>query len=105
MKIMLKLQFLTCKRYSEQRSTVKNCKFSKLQFFQCTSTHTASSDTIFVQIYMDSPPGVPGVSKNQIFFFSQIKLLSFCANIVPKWHKLQKTIKIEKKKRKENVVF
>ena len=28
------------------------------------------------------------------FFFSQIKLLSFCANIAPKKHKLQKTIKI-----------
>ena len=38
MKIMLKLQFLTCKKYSEQRSTVKNCNFSKLQLFQCTST-------------------------------------------------------------------
>ena len=35
---MLKLQFLTCKKYSEERSTVKNCNFSKLQFFQCTST-------------------------------------------------------------------
>ena len=26
--------------------------------------HTASSDTIFVQIYMDPPPEVPGVSKD-----------------------------------------
>ena len=32
--------------------------------------HTASSDTIFVQIYMDALPGVPGVSKNQNFFFT-----------------------------------
>ena len=32
--------------------------------------HTAGSDTIFVQIYMDPPPGVPGVSKNQNFFFT-----------------------------------
>ena len=32
--------------------------------------HTAGSDTIFVQIYMDLPPGAPGVSKNQIFFFT-----------------------------------
>ena len=31
--------------------------------------HTAGLDTIFVQIYMDAPPGVPGVSKNQIHFF------------------------------------
>ena len=26
--------------------------------------HTAGSDTIFVQIYMDPPPEVPGVSKD-----------------------------------------
>ena len=26
-------------------------------------THTAGLDTIFVQIYMDALPGVPGVSK------------------------------------------
>ena len=32
--------------------------------------HTAGLDTIFVQIYMDPPPGVPGVSKNQNFFFT-----------------------------------
>ena len=30
--------------------------------------HTARWDTIFVQIYMDTLSGVPGVSKNQIFF-------------------------------------
>ena len=35
---MLKLQFLSCKKYSEHWSTVKNCNFSKLQFFKCTST-------------------------------------------------------------------
>ena len=32
--------------------------------------HTAGYDTIFVQIYMDPPPGVPGMSKNWIFFFT-----------------------------------
>ena len=32
--------------------------------------HRAGLDTIFVQIYMDAPPGVPGVSKNQIYFFT-----------------------------------
>ena len=36
-----------------------------------------------------------GVKKSD--FFSHKKLLSFCANIAPKKHKLQKTIKIEKK--------
>ena len=56
--------------------------------------HTAGSDTIFVQIYMDPPPGVPGVSKNQIFF-SQMKLFSFCAKIAPKRHKLQKSCLVD----------
>ena len=65
--------------------------------------HTAGLDTIFVQIYMDALPGVPGVSKNQIFFL-QIKLLSFCARIAPKRHKLRKIVKIEKKCQK-NLVF
>ena len=37
---------------------------------QMPPIHTAGSDTIFVQIYMDPPPGVPGVSKNQNFFFT-----------------------------------
>ena len=32
-------------------------------------THTAGSDNIFVQIYMDALPGVLGVSQNQILFF------------------------------------
>ena len=64
--------------------------------------HTAGLDTIFVQIYMDALPGVPGVSKNQNFFL-QIKVLSFCANIAPKRHKLRKIVKIEKKCQKTPV--
>ena len=35
LKIMLKLQFLIGKKYNEEWSTVKNCNFSKLQFFKC----------------------------------------------------------------------
>ena len=35
---MLKLQFLTAKKYSEEWSTVKNCNFSKVQFFNRTFT-------------------------------------------------------------------
>ena len=45
--------------------------------------HTAGSDTIFIQIYMNALPRVSGVSKNQNFFL-QIKLLSFCTKIAPK---------------------
>jgi hypothetical protein len=58
--------------------------------------NTAGSDTIFIQIYMDAPPGVPGVSKNQKYFLP-IKLLSSCAKIAPKRQKLQKTSKLKKK--------
>ena len=32
--------------------------------------HTSGSDNIFFQIYMDAPSGVSGVSKIQIFFFT-----------------------------------
>ena len=74
----------------------------QLKLFSSTF-HTASSDTIFIQIYMDAPPGVPGVSKNQNFFL-QIKLLSSCAKIDPKRQKLRKSVKIEKKLSK-NPVF
>ena len=35
---MLKLQFLTGKKHNEEWSTVKNCNFSKLQFFKCNFT-------------------------------------------------------------------
>ena len=35
---MLKLQFLTCKKYSEEWPTVKNCNFSELHFFDCNFT-------------------------------------------------------------------
>ena len=78
----------------------------KLSFFdgksiqKGESSHTAGSDTIFVQIYMNALPGVPGVLKNQIFF-SQIKLLSFCTNIASKRYKLQKSSKLIKKKSKK----
>ena len=40
--------------------------------------HTAGSDTIFIQIYMDAPPGVPGVSKNQNFILTY-EIIEFLA--------------------------
>ena len=42
---MLKLQFLTGKKHNEEWSAVKNCDFSKLQFFKCTFT------VIFLHIF------------------------------------------------------
>jgi hypothetical protein len=67
----------------------------QLKLFSSTF-HTASSDTIFIQIYMDAPPGVPGVSKNEIFFV-EIKLLSSCAKIDPKRQNLSKLKKTYQK--------
>ena len=32
-------------------------------YITCIQEHTAGSDTIFVQIYMEAPSEVPGVSK------------------------------------------
>ena len=45
-------------------------------------------------LYGRTPRGPRGVKKPD--FFLQIKLLSFCARIAPKRHKLRKIIKIEK---------
>ena len=33
-------------------------------FVKWYTIHTAGLDTIFIQIYIDMPPGVPGVSKD-----------------------------------------
>jgi hypothetical protein len=46
------------------------------------------------------PQGSQGCQKIT-FFFSQIKVSSFCAKIAPKRHKLKKTIKIEEKMSKK----
>ena len=45
-------------------------RMSKYVYCPRRLKHTAGLDTIFVQIYMDALRGVPGVSKNQIFFFT-----------------------------------
>ena len=56
---------------------------------------TAGSDTIFIQIYMDAPPGVPGVSKEPEGLINNT-LMCFCANIQPKLKKLRKPYEIKK---------
>ena len=62
----------------------------------CSHSHTAGLDTIFIQIYMNGPQGSQGCQKIRIIFL-QIKLLSSCAKIAPKRHKLRKIVTIEKK--------
>ena len=68
----------------QNRPTVKAVSHSRFRHYFCSN------------LYGSAPRGPRGVKKSD-FFFSQIKLLSFCANIAPKRHKLRKTIKIEKK--------
>ena len=57
--------------------------------------HTASLDTIFIQIFMDAPPGVPGVSKNQIFF-----LQIFALEMPQKGTNFEKLSKLKKNVKK-----
>ena len=49
--------------------------------------HTGCLDPRKILSTIDAPPGVPGVSKNHIFFL-QMKLFSLCAKIASKRHKL-----------------
>jgi hypothetical protein len=64
--------------------------------------HSGRMDSKTIHSTIDTPPGVPGVSKNHIFF-SQIKVLSFCPKIAQKRHKLQKWSKLKKKCQKTPV--
>ena len=59
--------------------------------------HTAGLDPIFVQIYMDPPQGVPGVSKK--FFFTN-KTVEFLLYNCPQ--KAQTKKNFQKKKKKKN---
>ena len=74
-------------------------------FGMCQATqryHTAGSDTIFVQIYMDLPPGAQGcqmMHQNPL----NMPFEGWCANIAPERHKLRKTVKIGKKCQKTAV--
>ena len=79
----------------------KRFTITKFDYTDSNQPNTDGSDTIFIQIYMDVPPGVLGVSKNQIFFTK--KLLSSFAKIEPELGKPQKTVKIENKSSKNNV--
>ena len=69
-----------------------------LRFRQVCYTQPVRTLFLFKSIWI-RPQGSQGCQKIRIFF-SQRKLLSFCANIAPKKHKLQKTIKIEKNVKK-----
>ena len=56
------------------------------------SPHSRFRHFFCSNLYGSTPRGPRGVKKSD-FFFSQMKLLSFCANIASKRHKLQKTIR------------
>ena len=73
--------------FSQSIQHLKSVKISK-------PLHTAGLDTIFVQIYMDALPGVPGVSKNQIFFL-QIYCLVFALRLPQKGTNFEKSSKLK----------
>ena len=87
-------------------SAISNKNIVRLGFpkglqYTANILHSGRMDSKNIHSTIDAPPGVPGVSKNQIFL--QIKLLSFCTRIAPKRHKLQKIIKIGEKFQKTPV--
>ena len=54
------------------RELLKAKLFSEAMFFIIIFTYLNTQlvrALFFIQIYMDAPPEVPGVSKNQIFFY------------------------------------
>ena len=75
----------------------------KRQIFQkmCQITQPVRTLFLFKSIWT-RPQGSQGCQKIR-FIFLQIKLLSFCANIAPERHKLQKIIKIGEKCQKTPV--
>ena len=67
-------------------------------------THSRFGHYFCSNLYGSAPRGPRGVKKSD-FFFSQMKLFSFCAKIAPKRHKLQKSSKLKKKCQKNLVFF
>jgi hypothetical protein len=65
--------------------------------------HSRFGHYFYSNLYGRALRGPRGVKKSD--FFLQIKLLSSCAKIAPKRHKLQKIIKIEKKNMSKNTGF
>ena len=53
-------------------------------------THTAGLDTIFIQIYMNTPPGVPGVSQGSIPWYVFTLIFSPNQTNFKKPHKIKK---------------
>jgi hypothetical protein len=81
---------------------IKSPKKWTFFFVRISAPHSRFGHYFCSNLYGRAPRGPRGVKKSE--FFLQIKLLSFCARIAPKRHKLQKIVKIEQKCLK-NLVF
>ena len=57
-----------------------------LQYKSGAKRHTAGFDTIFVQIYMDPPPGVPGVLKKNLNLQNHYSRATF----LEKWFQIKR---------------
>ena len=74
----------------------------QIMFIVCISwkepvlQHTAGSDTIFIQIYMDVPPGVPGDVKRTARAQGSIPRCVFALIFSPNWTNFEKPHRIKK---------
>ena len=73
--------------YAEKNLNDFVVKSNSKNVFAYFHFHTAGSDTIFVQIYMDPPPGVPGVSNGAPGPLNMVFEV-WCTNIAPKIKKI-----------------
>ena len=80
-------------------SVLRYCAHASTLYWRARNTATLTS----IQHAVRGPKGPRGVKKSD--FFLQIKLLSSCSKIDPKRQKLQKSVKIEKKKSQKTLFF
>ena len=77
------------------------CLPSQIYLNSDAPTQPVQTLFLFKSIWI-RPQGSQGCQKIR-FFFSQMKLFSFCAKIAPKRHKLQKSSKLKKRCQKKTL--
>ena len=93
-KSLLRL-YLLVKGRKSQKPMCCDSNSTKNKMPASAITHSRFGHYFYSNLYGRAPQGSQGCQKIGIIFL-QIKLLSSCAKIAPKRHKLRKIIKIEK---------